>query len=111
VGLERLPSGKLTTNALTLSPGLAAYNLLRLCGHSALDENETLAQDEKMPLSKPVARRSRSVIQHLLYLAARLTRHANRWGVSLWRSNPWRSIWERVYARFQPRRLANVDGF
>ncbi len=97
--LERLPSGKFATNALMLSLGLVAYNLLRLCGQTALAENEDLPAEEQMPLSKPVFRRRlRSVIQYLMYFAARLTRHSNRWGLSLWRSNPWRSVWQRVYA-------------
>jgi len=53
-----------------------------------------------MPLSKPgFRRRLRSVIQDLMYFAARLTKHSNRWGPSLWLSNPWRSAWERVYTR------------
>lgn len=100
--LERLPSGKFATNALMLSLGLVAYNLLRLCGQRALAENESLPPEAKMPLSKPVFRRRlRSVIHDLMYFAARLTRHANRWGLSLWRRNPWRSVWERVYACFR----------
>lgn len=100
--LERLPSGKFDTNALTLSLGLVAYNILRLCGQAALAENDDLPPEEQMPLSKPIFRRRlRSVIQDLMYFAARLTRHSNRWGLSLWRSNPWRSVWESVYARFQ----------
>jgi len=99
--LERLPSGKFATNALMLSLGLVAYNLLRLCGQTALAENDELPPEAKMPLSKPVFRRRlRSVIQDLMYFAARLTRHSHRWGLSLWRSNPWRSVWERVYVRF-----------
>ena len=99
--LERLPSGKFATNALMLSLGLVAYNVLRLCGQTALAENQELPPEAKMPLSKPVFRRRlRSVIQELMYLAARLTRHSNRLGLSLWRSNPWRSVWERLYARF-----------
>jgi len=32
-----------------------------------------------------------------MYFAARLTWHANRWGLSLWRNNPWRSVWEAIY--------------
>jgi hypothetical protein len=100
--LERLPSGKFATNALMLSLGLVAYNLLRLCGQTALAENESLPPEAKMPLCKPVFRRRlRSVIQDLMYFASRLTKHSNRWGLSLWRSNPWRSVWERVYACFQ----------
>lgn len=102
MGLERLPSGKFATNALMLSLGLVAYNLLRLCGQRALAENQSLPPEEKMPVDKPVFRRRlRSVIQDLMYFAARLTWHSNRWGLSLWRSNPWRSVWERVYACFR----------
>lgn len=103
MGLERLPSGKFATNALMLSLGLVAYNLLRLCGQRALAENPSLPPEEQMPLAKPVFRRRlRSVIQDLMYFAARLTWHANRWGLSLWRSNPWRSVWEAVYDGFRP---------
>ncbi len=103
--LERLPSGKFATNALMLSLGLVAYNVLRLCGQTALAENKSLPPEGKMPLPKPVSRRRlRSVIQDLMYFAARLTRHSNRWGLSLWRGNPWRSVWQCVYTCFcQPR--------
>ena len=95
-------SGKFATNALMLSLGLVAYNLLRLCGQTAIAENESLPPEAKMPLSNPVFRRRlRSVIQDLMYLAARLTWHSNRWRLSLWRSNPWRSAWESVYACFR----------
>jgi len=101
LGLERLPSGKFATNALMLSLGLLAYNVLRLCGQTALEESDRLPPESRMPLAKPVFRRRlRSVIQELMYFAARLTRHAHRWGLSLWRSNPWRAVWESVYDRF-----------
>ena len=99
--LERLPSGKFATNALMLSLGLVAYNLLRLCGQTALAENDSLPLESQMPITKPVFRRRlRSVIQDLMYFAVRLTKHSHRWGLSLWRSNPWRSVWESVYERF-----------
>jgi hypothetical protein len=85
-----------------LSLGLVAYNLLRLCGQTALSENKSLPPEGKMPLSKPVFRRRlRSVIQDLMYFASRLTKHSNRWGLSLWWSNPWRPVWEAVYACFR----------
>ena len=107
LGLERLPSGKFATNALMLSLGLVAYNVLRLCGQTALAENASQPPAATLPLSKPVARRRlRSVIPDLMYFAARLTRHANRWGLSLWQGNPWRTIWERLYTRFRPPRAA-----
>jgi hypothetical protein len=99
--LERLPSGKFATNALMLSLGLVAYNVLRLCDQVALTEDHHLPPSQKMPLSKPVTRRRlRSVMQDLMYLAARLTRHARRFGLSLWRDNPWRFVWQRLYYRF-----------
>ena len=98
--LERLPSGKFATNALVLSLGLVAYNVLRLCGQTALKQNGQLPQEKRMPIRKPVARRRlRSVIQDLMYLAARFTHHAHGIGLSFWRNNPWHGIWESVYDR------------
>jgi hypothetical protein len=102
--LERLPSGKFATNALVLSLGLVAYNVLRLCGQTSLQQNRRLPSRKKMPLRKPVARRRlRSVIQDLMYLAARWTHHAHRWGLSLWQNNPWHGVWSRLYERFTRR--------
>jgi Transposase DDE domain group 1 len=99
--LERLPSGKFATNALMLSLGLVAYNVLRLCGQVALAEDQRLPPEQKMPLARPVFRRRlRSVIQDLMYLATRLTHHARRFGLSLWHNNPWRFVWQRLYHRF-----------
>ena len=99
--LERLPSGKFATNALMLSLGLVAYNVLRLCGQNALEQDKHLPREARMPVRKPVRRRRlRSVIQDLIYMAARFTRHSNRFGLSLWQANPWRAIWERVYHQF-----------
>jgi hypothetical protein len=101
MGMERLPSGKFATNALVLSLGLVAYNILRLCGQMSLHENRQLPKEKRMPLRKPVARRRlASVIQDLMYLAARLTRHAHRLGLSFWRNNPWHGVWEKLYQRF-----------
>jgi hypothetical protein len=99
--LERLPSGKFATNALMLSLGMVAYNLLRLCGQAALAEDGKMPPGERMPLEKPVFRRRvRSVIQDLMYFAARLTQHARRFGLALWLENPWRFVWQRLYHRF-----------
>ena len=103
--LERLPSGKFATNALVLSLGQVAYNVLRLCGQTSLQQNGQLPTAKQMPIRKPVARRRlRSVIQDLMYLAARWTHHSHRRGLSFWRNNPWHGIWERLYERFTARR-------
>jgi hypothetical protein len=99
--LERLPSGKFATNALMLSLGLVAYNVLRLIGQQALKEQRRLPVAERAPLPKKVFRRRvRSVIQDLVYLAAKLWHHSNRWGLAVWQNSPWRGVWQRVYARF-----------
>lgn len=102
--MERLPSGKFATNALVLSLGLVAYNVLRLCGQTALKQNERLPPEKKMPIRKPVGRRRlRSVMQDLMYLATRLTHHARRLGLSFWRNNPWHGVWRELYEKFSGR--------
>lgn len=100
MNLERLPSGKFETNALVLLLALVAYNCLRLCGQESLRE-EGVTPQERAPIRKRVSRRRlRSVIQDLIYMASRLTRHARRWGLSFSRWNPWYGVWRRIYLRF-----------
>lgn len=36
----------------------------------------------------------------LMYLAAKLVRHANRWQVVLWQNSNWGAVWRGLYARF-----------
>jgi hypothetical protein len=99
--LERLPSGKFATNATMLSLGLVAYNVLRLCGQGSLQEQRRLSSEDRAPIAKKVFRRRlRSVIQDLMYLSAKLTRHANRWRLSFWRNSPWGATWRGLYERF-----------
>jgi hypothetical protein len=99
--LERLPSGKFATNATMLSLGLVAYNVLRLCGQRAVHQQRRFPLEDRAPLGKKVFRRRlRSVIQDLMYLSAKLTRHANRWRLSFWRNSPWAATWRGLYARF-----------
>lgn len=70
--LERLPSGKFTTNALVIALGAFAYNILRFIGQLGL-------LGEKSPVRHPGKRRRiKTVIQELIYLAARLIRSGNR---------------------------------
>ena len=96
--LERLPSGKFATNALVLLLGLFAYNLLRLCGQSALKEDRHLPPETRAPIRRRASRRRlRSVILDLMYQAARLVRHGRRWGLSFARHNRWFPVWHRVY--------------
>jgi hypothetical protein len=99
--IERLPSGKFATNALVLECGQVAYNALRLCGQESLRQDQKLPPEQKMPVRKRVRRRRlRSVIQDMIYMACRLVRHSGRWLLALWKHNPWRPVWQRVYERF-----------
>ena len=91
IDLERLPSGKFKTNQLILHCGLFAYNHLRLIGQIA-------NQGDDLPLRKPAARRRiKTVIQNLIYLAARMVRHARRYKLSFGAWSPWFPAFQRVY--------------
>jgi hypothetical protein len=91
IDLERLPSGKFKTNQLLLHCGLFAYNLLRLIGQFANDGLD-------LPLRKAATRRRiKTVIQNLIYLAARIVRHARRYKLSFGACCPWFPAFQRVY--------------
>ncbi len=64
--LERLPSGKFATNSLIMTLGAFAYNILRFIGQTGL-----IAPLGPV-LHSAKRRRLRTVIQELMYLAARL---------------------------------------
>jgi hypothetical protein len=93
IDLERLPSGKFKTNQLILHCGLVAYNNLRLIGQFA---NEC----DLLPLPKPAHRRRlKTVIQNIMYLAARVVHHARRFKLSFGRHSPWFPVFRQVYLR------------
>jgi len=93
IDLERLPSGKFKTNQLVLHCALVAYNTLRLVGQIA---NEC----EALPLRKSAGRRRiRTVIQNLMYLAARVVHHARRFKLAFGRYCPWFPVFRQVYLR------------
>ncbi|MCP4425938.1 MAG: IS1380 family transposase [Chloroflexi bacterium] len=93
--LERFPSGKLATNQLVLHCALIAYNCLRLIG-------QTANMSSGIPLRKPAQRRRlKTVIQNLIYLAARLVRHARRYKLAFARWSPWFRSFAFVYRRLQ----------
>jgi hypothetical protein len=107
--LERLPSGKFAVNALVLTCGLVAYNVLRLIGQSALKEDRDLPPQERMPIRKSVQRRRlRSVIQDLMYMACRLVYHARCWCLGLARTNPWGGAWRATYQRLRTSGLVAI---
>ena len=73
--LERLPSGKFATDALSAAAGLMACNALRLCGQTSLRE------------------------ERRLYQAARWVRHGRRFGLNFGYFNPWFRVWRRTCLR------------
>lgn len=94
MGLEGLPSGKFATNALILNLAALAYNCLRRIGQ------EALSCEENLPIKVEVSRRRlRSVLQDLIYVGCKFTRHANTIIVKFGRHCPWFNCFREVYAR------------
>jgi hypothetical protein len=91
--MERLPSGKFATNALILTLGGLAYNILRSIGQLGLI-------GEKTPVRHPAKRRRiKTVIQELMYLAARLVKTGRRLKLIFGRHCPAFDAFRGVYGR------------
>ena len=93
MALERLPSGKFSTNALVLTLSVFAFNMLRLCGQVGIEKGYVPRREVKR-------RRLRKVIQDLMYTAARIITHARRLKLALSRCNPFREAWMQTYLVF-----------
>jgi Transposase DDE domain group 1 len=70
--MERLPSGKFATNALILALGGLSYNILRFIGQIGLVDGHTPVRHAAK------RRRIKTVIQELMYRAARLVKTGRR---------------------------------
>ncbi len=92
--LERLPSGKFATNALILTLGGLAYNILRAIGQLGLVSGETPVRHAAK------RRRIKTVMQELMYLAARLVRTGRRLKLVFSRHCPAFAAYRAVYSRF-----------
>lgn len=91
--LERLPSGKFKTNALILTLGGLAYNILRSIGQMGL-------LGEKSPVRHSAKRRRiKTVMQELMYLAARLVKTGRRLKLLFSRHCPGFGAFHSVYSR------------
>jgi len=91
--IERLPSGKFATNALVLGCAQLAYNILRWIGQNGL-----LGPDAP-PRHRAKRRRIRTVMQELIYLAARLIRTGRRLKLAFGRGCQVVPIFRRLYLR------------
>jgi hypothetical protein len=94
MGLERLPSGNFATNTRIMFLGMLAYNILRIIGQHSLT-NDTY-RSKKRDVSR---RRLRSIMQDLIYLAARLVRKSNRLWISFGRHCPYYHVFRQCYFR------------
>lgn len=91
--VERLPSGKFATNALVVACAQLAYNLLRWIGQIGL-----LGPDAP-PRRKAKRRRLRTVMQELMYVAARLIRTGRRLKLAFGWGCPALPVYRRLYAQ------------
>ena len=86
-----IPSGKFATNALILSLGGLAYNVLRYIGQLGLIGDKT-------PVRHPAKRRRiKTVIQELMYLAARFVKTGRRLKIIFSRHCPAFEAFDGVY--------------
>jgi len=91
--IERLPSGKFATNSLMLALAGLAYNILRLIGQIGL-------LGDWAPVRHPAKRRRlRTVMQELMYLAARVLRTGHRLVLRFAAHCPGFAAFELVYGR------------
>ena len=92
---ERLASSKFATNALLLLLAMLAFNTLRLLGQSALTMKNILPRKFKVQ-----RRRLRSVIQDLIYLACKRTRHSGSIFLKFGRHCPWFDVFRQLHVMF-----------
>ena len=91
--MERLPSGKFATNALILTLAGFTYNILRAIGQIGL-------VDGMSPVRHPARRRRiKTVMQELMYLAARMVKTGRRLKLIFSRHCPAFGAFEALYAR------------
>ena len=91
--MERLPSGKFATNALILTLGGLSYNILRFIGQIGLVDGQT-------PVRHPAKRRRiKTVMQELMYMAARLVKTGRRLKLVFSRHCPAFEAFRAVYTR------------
>ena len=92
--MERLPSGKFATNALILTLGGLAYNILRTIGQLGLVSGQTPVRHAAK------RRRIKTVMQELMYLAARLVRTGRKVKLMFSRHCPAYEAFRTVYMHF-----------
>jgi hypothetical protein len=81
--LERLPSGKFSSNYTIMLLGMISFNLLRIVG-------KQLLRTGLVPGARRGKRlRLRTVMQNVMYMAGQYVEHARQRVLSIFRENPW----------------------
>jgi hypothetical protein len=81
--MERLPSGKFSSNYTTMLLGMISFNLLRIAG-------KQLLRTGMVPGARRGKRlRIRTVIQNIMYMAGQYIEHARQSVLSIFSGNPW----------------------
>ena len=93
--LERLPSGKFDTNYLVCQLAAVAMNLLRLIGQYTLNHKDGPVRHEAR------RRRIRTVLQEMMYKAARMIHHAGRWVLGLGANDGGFAVFDRHYGQLK----------
>jgi len=93
--LNRLPSGKFATNHLVCALAALAMNLLRIVGQHTLHESDS-------PLRKAALRRRiKTVMQEMMYKAARIISHARGWVLGISGSDSGFAVFERAFGKMK----------
>ncbi len=93
--LQRLPSGKFDTNYLVCALAAVAMNILRLMGQNAL-----LSKDAPVRHAAK-RRRIKTVMQELMYKAARMIKHAGRWVLGIGANDSGFAVFDRLYGQLK----------
>lgn len=96
IGLERLPSGYFETNTRVMFLALLVFNILRIMGQESLNfHGVPIVHRHRIR-----RRRLRSVIQYLIYLAARLIRHARYWTLGFGKEATYYETFDHLYLQW-----------
>ena len=94
--IERLPSGKFATNDLVMACAVLAYNILRWIGLEGLTGRDAPVRHEAK------RRRLRTVMQELVYVAARVVESGRQLALKFSCHCPAFASFEAVYAKLAP---------
>jgi hypothetical protein len=87
--LERLPSGKFSSNYSIMLLGMISFNLLRIAG-------KVLLETKKVPGRRGNRLRLRTVIQNVMYMAGQYIAHARRYILKIYKEYKWATAFTMI---------------